>query len=115
MAYKASLLFEQARKDGIEETNIQDENPTAARSPKLIVSNDGIKEILNKRIMVDANSPKKADSDSQLDANLKIKTKCDDVAAEKPVSSKDKPEFVESQQVLDNHKIPGKDVHLSPT
>ncbi|KAL8475227.1 hypothetical protein ACS0TY_031586 [Phlomoides rotata] len=105
----------QACQDGSEETNIQDEDLTATRSPKSVVSNGGIKETGYKEIMVDANSPKRADSNGQLDAKSNIKTESDDGAAEKPVNSEEKLGVVESQQVLDNHEIPDKDVQLSPT
>ncbi|KAL8469826.1 hypothetical protein ACS0TY_032618 [Phlomoides rotata] len=56
-----------------------------------------------------SNDQPRADSNSQSDANSNIKTESDDRAAENPVSSKDKPEFVKSQQVLDNHEIPDTD------
>ncbi|KAL8475228.1 hypothetical protein ACS0TY_031586 [Phlomoides rotata] len=111
-----SILNDQSEgQDGSEETNIQDEDLTATRSPKSVVSNGGIKETGYKEIMVDANSPKRADSNGQLDAKSNIKTESDDGAAEKPVNSEEKLGVVESQQVLDNHEIPDKDVQLSPT
>lgn len=102
-------MSEQTSKDGSEEdNNIRDKDPNATRSPKLVVSNGGIKETGNKEIMIDTNSPKNADSNNQLDANLNMKIEFDEGVAQKPVNCRDKPESVESQQVLDNHEIPGK-------
>ncbi|KAL8469825.1 hypothetical protein ACS0TY_032617 [Phlomoides rotata] len=56
-----------------------------------------------------SNDQPRADSNSQRDAKSNINIESDDGAAENPVNSEDEPEFVKSQQLLDNHEIPDMD------
>lgn len=76
---------------------------------------NGVNETGTEETMTDANSSKRADSNSQLDAKSMLKTESDDWGAQKPVKLEDKAEHAEAQQVPCNHEIPDKDVHISPT
>ncbi|KAG8375828.1 hypothetical protein BUALT_Bualt10G0140900 [Buddleja alternifolia] len=108
----ASPVQDQVAKGGIEETNFQENDP-AVMSPKSIESN-GINETGTEETMSDANYPKKANSDHQLDAGAMSKTKSDDLSGQEPVKLEAKPEHEEAQQVPYNSEVRGKDVHISP-
>ncbi|XP_057803846.1 LOW QUALITY PROTEIN: sister chromatid cohesion protein PDS5 homolog C-like [Salvia miltiorrhiza] len=89
-----------------------DKDSTAIRSPKSVVSN-GINETGTNEITNEANTSKKVDSEGQLEANATFKAESDDCDARKPEKLEAEDEQV--QQEEENHDIPAKDVHTSPT
>ncbi|KAH6757885.1 hypothetical protein C2S52_023207 [Perilla frutescens var. hirtella] len=101
----------QAAEDDGEGTNFQDKDSSAIRSPKSVVSN-GITETGTNEITTEANKPKRADSDDQLDANSTFKAESDDCDSQKPAKLEAKAE--QAQQEAENHDTPNKDVDISP-
>ncbi|KAK6162104.1 hypothetical protein DH2020_001945 [Rehmannia glutinosa] len=100
--------------DDIEESNLQEKDPSLIGSSKSIMSN-GINETGTEEIMAHANSSKKADSNHHVDAKSMSKTESDDCGAQNPVVLEAEAGHSEAQRVADNHETPGKDVHISPT
>ncbi|KAK6140819.1 hypothetical protein DH2020_025436 [Rehmannia glutinosa] len=100
--------------DDIEESNLQEKDPSLIGSSKSIMSN-GINEAGTEEIMAHANSSKKADSNHHVDAKSMSKTESDDCGAQNPVVLEAEAGHSEAQRVADNHETPGKDVHISPT
>ncbi|KAL3656099.1 hypothetical protein CASFOL_000495 [Castilleja foliolosa] len=98
--------------DGREETNSQEkEDPTLIGSSKSIVSN-GIK---TEKVMTDANSSKKANSNHQVAAKPMPKTESDDCGSQNPEKLEAKAGYLEAQEVADNHEVRAEVVLTSPT